>query len=91
MPPGFLGKTALALVWIVPAVALFAFAADKVIKDINPPPPPKLEVLKVPIEVINANEKSKIVYIEFESQAVPEPSSLLLLPLSAMVLLRRRR
>jgi len=48
--------------------------------------------VKIPIEVINANEAAKIVYIELETQTtIPEPSTLLFLPLTALALLRRRR
>jgi hypothetical protein len=89
--PGFLGKTIITLVWVVPAIALTAFISDKVVRQLHPPPPLKPEMVKVPIEVIQADEKSKVVYVELETHAVPEPSSMLLVPLSALVLLRRRR
>jgi len=91
VPLGFIRKHSLTLLWIVPTIALAAFVVEKISREINPPPPGKPELVKVPIEVINPDEKAKIVYIELETQSIPEPSTLLLLPLSALAILRRRR
>lgn len=91
MLSGFPIKTALALVWIIPSIALTAFVTDKVMRDVHPAPAAKPELVKIPIEVIKPDEKAKIVYVELEAEAVPEPSTLLLLPFSLLALLRRRR
>jgi hypothetical protein len=88
---GFPRKSFVALIWIVPTIALAAFAVEKIYRERNPIPPVKPELMKVPIEMINADEKAKIVYVELETQSIPEPSSMILLPLSALALLRRRR
>lgn len=89
--PGFLRKPFLTLLWIIPTIALSAFVVEKVSREMNPVPPAKPEMVKVPIEVIGSDEKAKIVYIELEAQNIPEPSTLLLVPVSVLALLRRRR
>src|SRR5690606_9820608 len=87
----FFRKHFLTLLWILPTIALPSFVVEKISRKMNPAPPAQPELVKVPDQVLNAGEKAKIVYIELETRNVPEPSALLLLPLSALALLRRRR
>lgn len=79
------------MIWIVPTITLTAFIAEKCIRKANPPPPSPPELVKVPVEIIDAGSKPRIVYVELEAESVPEPSSLLLVPASALLLARRRR
>jgi hypothetical protein len=47
--------------------------------------------LKVPVEVVSKGSESQWVYVQVAPQAVPEPSSLTLLALGSLFLLRRQR
>lgn len=91
MSPGFPRKAILALLWIVPTVTLTSFISARVSREKNPPPPPQPELVRIPVQIIEADQKAKVIYVDLEAESVPEPSSMLLLPLSSFLLFRRRR
>lgn len=93
MPRVFSRKAFSHLLWAVPPLALCAFTANHVFRDAHPAPPAAPQPpVKVPIEVITSgSEKTKTIYVELESQTIPEPSALLLVPLSAALIFRRKR
>ncbi len=47
--------------------------------------------VQVPVEVVAKGSATKLVYVEMQTQAVPEPGALSLLALSSLLLLRRKR
>ena len=84
---GFVG-----LLWAVPPIALMAFTTNHIFQEVRPAAPSELPPrVRVPIEVITADEKPKTIYVELDPQTIPEPSVLLLLPLSGGLLFRRQR
>ena len=93
MHPGVLRKILLAALWITPTIGLVAFTTEQFAFKLAPPPAPEIQTpLKLPIEVITRDSNvSKIVYVEIDASTVPEPSTALLLPLSALLLFRRKR
>lgn len=90
MLAGFPRKAILALLWIVPTVTLTSFISARVSREKNPPPP-EPELVRIPVQIIEADQKAKVVYVDLEAESIPEPSSMLLLPLSSFLLFRRRR
>lgn len=47
--------------------------------------------VKMPVEVVGVGGKTEWVMVEVSNQAVPEPGAAVLLALSSLLLLRRRR
>lgn len=92
MPGIFSRKGWIGLLWAVPPVALVAFTASYVLQEVHPvaPSDPAPRV-RVPIEVITSDEKPKTIYVELDPQSIPEPSVLLLVPLSGGLLFLRKR
>jgi hypothetical protein len=47
--------------------------------------------LKVPVEVVSKGSEAQWVYVQVAPQAIPEPSSIALLAVGSLLLLRRQR
>ncbi|WAC21446.1 PEP-CTERM sorting domain-containing protein [Luteolibacter sp. SL250] len=47
--------------------------------------------MKVPIEVLKEGQSPRVIYVELDTPAIPEPSTMLLLPFSAALMFRRKR
>lgn len=81
----------LGLLWLVPAFGLAAFSMHRVRPAAETPPAALAGPTKVPIEVRFPDKGSRIVYVEIDSTNVPEPSTAILVSLSASLLFLRRR
>jgi hypothetical protein len=89
--PIFSRKAILSFLWIVPTISLCVFAARQVMGKPTEAPAFTRPPVKVPIEVLKEGQSPTVIYVELDSPAIPEPSTLLLLPLSAALMFRRKR
>lgn len=52
---------------------------------------PAGNAVQVPVEVVAKGAATKLVYVEMQTQAIPEPGPFALIALSSLLLLRRQR
>lgn len=87
----FSRKALILSLWVIPTLALLTFAVQK----LTAQPDHRLELekpaVKVPIQILKDGEAPQTIYVELSTPAIPEPSTLLLLPLSAALMFRRIR
>jgi len=87
----FSRKAILSFLWILPTMALCAFAARQMMGKPSETPGFSRPPVKVPVQVLQEGEAPRVIYVELDAPAVPEPSTLLLLPVSAALMFRRNR